>query len=107
KEPLPQALIRTAGNEPRSPQRFFNLGQDYIPIALLADRSYETVGDRAVALDNKSFGHAIDPPVDRGSPLAVGADIREGIACLGGKARDICRLPLFRNARQTHGRARD
>ena len=85
----------TAGTlPPWSPQRFFNLGQDHLPIAFLGDRPDETVGDRAVALDNKSFGNAIDAPVDRGSPLAVGADPRKGVACLGEKARDVCRIVL-------------
>ena len=68
-----------------SPKRFFNFGQDYLPIAFRGDWPDETVGDRAVALDNKSFGNAIDAPLYRGPALAVGADPRIGVACLGEK----------------------
>jgi hypothetical protein len=54
-----------------SPQRFFDLGENCVPIAFLGHRPDKTVGDRAVALDDKSFGYAID---------AKGADPRDGIA---------------------------
>jgi hypothetical protein len=47
------------------------------------------VSDRAIALDDKSFRHTIDAPVDRNPPLAIGADPRKWVASFGKKALNV------------------
>src|ERR1700729_2653864 len=63
-------------------------------------RADQFVQNRAVAPDDKSFGHAIDAPFDRGAAIAVDADDAERVAVAAEEAPRVVGCVLVVDADQ-------
>src|SRR5262245_66172367 len=65
---------------PSMRQRALDFRLEHALDVLRRDRSDQLVRDAAVGADDERFRHAVDPPVDRGAAVLVGADGGERIA---------------------------
>ena len=65
---------------------------------LRRDRTHELEGDAAVAADHEGLRHPIDPPIDRGAAVAVGAGGDERVAVAADEAARVVGLVLVIDA---------
>src|SRR6185437_2082657 len=81
-------------------ERLVDLGLEHGIDIFRRHRTDQLVDNRAVAADDKRFGHAIDAPFDRGAAIAIDADNAERVAVTAEEAPGVVGRVLVVDADQ-------